>query len=298
MDRRTFFGAAPGVAFAAGKVLSGESMTRRAPGAFRGTTSAGAVLRGNPPIDALGVQLYTVRAEMVEDAQRTLAAIAEIGYREVELAGLYGMSPRVMRSRLDDVGLRAVSSHHGVDDVRGRWERTLEGAQELGQSLIVVPSIPGSERSAEGLRRIADDFNRAGEAAEAAGLRFGYHNHNWEFVPFADGTVPMDLLLERTSYGCADPAAYLARTSGRVTSVHVKDRTAGGDMVDVGDGVIDFSSLIALAELGGMRHAFVEHDRPVDAIESVRRSFQAMMGARSEAVAQSDNGLIIEPGRP
>ncbi len=301
MDRREFFAAAPAVALASGGVVSGGLVGRRDlegshATSLRATTVHDRVARVVRPIDGFGVQLYTLRVEMAEDAERTLAAIAEIGYREVEMAGLYGLSPREMRSKLDAVGLRAVSSHHGVGDVRGAWDRTLEGAQELGQSLIVVPSIPGDERSAEGLRRIADDFNAAGYAAAEAGLRFGYHNHNWEFEPFPDGTIPMDLLLERTSAdvvdwqmdifwtvdGGADPATYLDRTSGRVTSVHVKDRTAIGEMVDVGDGVIDFSGLIDLAERHGMRHAFVEHDRPVDAVDSVRRSFQHLTGARSD----------------
>ena len=210
-----------------------------------------------------------------------------MGYSEVEFAGLHGLTPREMRTKLDSVGLRATSSHQSVMEVRGDWPRILEGAQELGQSLVVVPSIPGDERTPEGLRRLADDFNRAGETARVAGLRLGYHNHDWELKALPDGTTPMDLLLESTDpdlvdwqmdifwtvHGGADPATYLAQTAGRVTSVHLKDRTAGGDMVDVGDGVIDFGVLLPLAEELGLRHAFVEHDQPGDAMESVRRSF-------------------------
>ena len=134
---------------------------------------------------------------------------------------------------------------------------------------------------------MADDFNRAAESARSAGLRFGYHNHDWEFGPLSDGTIPMDLLLERTDddlvdwqmdifwlvNGGAEPVPYLEQTSGRVTSVHVKDRTADGQMVDVGDGVIDFASLLRLAGPLGLLHAFVEHDQPGDGLESVRRSF-------------------------
>ena len=224
---------------------------------------------------------------MAEDVDRTLAAVAEIGYREVEFAGLYGLTPRQMREKLDAVGLRATSSHHSVEDIRGQWSRFLEGAQELGQGLVVVPSIPGSENTADGLRRVADDFNLAAETARSAGLRFGYHNHDWEFEPLSDGVLPMDLLLERTEddlvdwqmdvfwtvHGGADPVRYLSQTAGRVTSVHVKDRTSDGRMVDVGDGVIDFASLLRQADRLGLLYAFVEHDQPGDALESVRRSF-------------------------
>ncbi len=240
--------------------------------------------------EAIGVQLYTVRSVMTTDPAGTLAAIAGIGYEEVELAGLYGMSAREMKAMLDAAGLSATSSHQSLEEVRGSWEATLEAAVALGQTLVVVPSIPVAERDGEALRRIADDFNRAGEAARAAGLRFGYHNHDWEMRPGADGVRPMDLLLDRTDlelvdwqmdifwtvHGGADPMAELDARAGRVTSVHVKDRTATGDMVDVGAGVIDFRTVLARAGEQGLLHQYVEHDQPGDAIESVRASYQAL----------------------
>jgi len=100
----------------------------------------------------------------------------------------------------------------------------------------------------------------------------------------------MDLLLERTEPrlvdwqmdifwtvdGGGDPMAYLESHAGRVTSVHVKDRTPDGRMVDVGKGVIDFAMILPRAEELGMLHAFVEHDMPDAPIESVRHSFNAL----------------------
>jgi len=228
---------------------------------------------------------------MPSDVDGTLAAVAEIGYREVEFAGLYGLTPRGMRAKCDAVGLRAASSHQSVGDVRGDWTSVLEGARELGQSLVIVPSIPSDLQTPDGLRALADDFNRAGEAASTAGLRFGYHNHDWEHRAFPDGTVPIDLLLERTDpalvdwqmdifwtvHGGADPVRYLNEVGDRVTSVHLKDRTAAGEMANVGDGVIDFAGLLPLAEGMGLLHAFVENDRPgPDPVESIRRSFAGL----------------------
>ena len=270
IDRRAFLGTLP-AAFVVGRDSLGDGARPR--------------MRD---LSELGVQLYTLRSALQEDVDRTLAAVAEIGYTKVEIAGLYGHSPREMRAKLDAVGLRCASSHHGLADVRGDWAAVLEGAQELGQDLIVVPSIPSDENTPDLLARVADDFNRAGEVAQAAGIRFGYHNHDWEFEPHPNGVLPMDLLLERTDphlvdwqldlfwivHGGADPVRYLRATAGRVTSVHVKDRTADGGMVDVGQGVIDFATLLPLAEGLGLRHAFVEHDSPGDPIESVRRSYE------------------------
>ena len=278
MDRRSFIVAMPAIGFL---------------GARPGGLSVGAqglVSGRSLVLEEIGIQLYTLRALLSEDVAGTLAQVAEIGYRTVEFAGLYGLTPREMRRTLDAVGLRAVSSHAGVNDIRGDWTSFLEGAQELGQVFVFVPSIPESERTPEGLRKLADDFNRAGEMAVSAGLHFGYHNHAWEFVALSDGTITMDLLLERTEPrlvdwqmdifwtvdGGGDPMAYLESHAGRVTSVHVKDRTPDGQMVDVGKGVIDFAMILPRAEELGMLHAFVEHDMPDAPIESVRHSFNAL----------------------
>jgi sugar phosphate isomerase/epimerase len=271
MDRRTFLGVLPAAALVAGCSPAGSEAA---------STRAGR---------SWGLQLYTLRSVIADDVDQTLADVAAIGYEEVEFAGLYGLTPSQMRTKLDAAGLRATSSHQTVADVRGDWERVLEGAQELGQALVVVPSIPSNLQTPDGLRELADDFNEAGEAARAAGLRFGYHNHDWEHRALPDGTVPIDLLLERTDpglvdwqmdiywtvHGGADPVQYLNQTSGRITSVHVKDRTPSGEMAAVGNGVIDFASLMPLAEGLGLLHAFVENDRPGDdPLANVRRSFE------------------------
>jgi sugar phosphate isomerase/epimerase len=282
MDRRTFLAGVPAAVFAADRGRVG----RRVGGTHLEVDGR------HSRIDGFGVQLYTLRREMATDVDGTLATVAEIGYTEVEFAGLHGLTAREMRAKLDAVGLRAASSHHGVDLVRDGWERTLEDAQALGQRLIVVPGLPGDERTRDGISRIADDFNRAGEMASSAGLSFGYHNHDWEFTALDDGTIPMEHLLDSTDpehvdwqmdvfwvvQGGSDPFEQLSRRAGRIHSIHVKDRTAAGDMVDVGDGVIDFVRFIPEAERQGLLHAFVEHDQPGDAVDSVRRSLRYLSG--------------------
>lgn len=271
MDRRAFLGTIPAAALVAG-------CGAREP-----------ALASADPSRVWGLQLYTLRSVIADDVDRTLAAVAEIGYREVEFAGLYGLTPREMRAKLDASGLRAPSSHQQLAEARGDWSSVLEGARELGQSQVVIPSIPTELQTPDGLREVAEDFNRAAEAARAAGLRFGYHNHDWEHHAFPDGTIPIDLLLELTDpelvdwqmdvfwtvHGGGDPMRYLNEVGTRIKSIHVKDRTADGTMVAVGDGVIDFASLIRAAERLGLQHAFVENDRPGDdPLANVRRSFE------------------------
>ena len=301
IDRRAFLAAAPFSVLAAGCLGRGQS-DERATGSEEmesgeATSGSGPGLLEAHALTAVGVQLYTLRDAIAADLDGALGALAEIGYQEVELFQLHGLTARELRERLDAHGLRAASSHYGLPLLRHELDATIDGALALGQHLMVVPSLSDSERTADGLARVADDFNRVGEAVRGAGMRFGYHNHDWELRPLESGARPIDLLLDRTDpdlvdwqmdifwtvQGGADPMAELERRAGRVTSVHVKDRTTEGEMVDVGDGVIDFVNLLGAAGGQGLAHAFVEHDNPVDAIESVRRSFRYL---RSMGVAR------------
>jgi sugar phosphate isomerase/epimerase len=233
---------------------------------------------------------------MAERVSSTLAAVSEMGYGEVEFAGLFGRSAPEMRAILDGVGLRAASGHAGMDIIRGNWDVALDEAAILGQDLIVLPSLPRDARTADGLRSLAEELNHAGEMARARGLHLGFHNHGFEVRPLesdaggdgSDSSRPLDILLAHTDPelvsfqldlfwtvdGGADPRAYFREHPGRFLSVHVKDRSTDGRMVDVGAGVMDFAALLAAGEEAGVRHAFVEHDRPENSLESIRNSIR------------------------
>jgi sugar phosphate isomerase/epimerase len=223
----------------------------------------------------IGIQLYTVRQLMSQDLDATLAGLAHIGYTEVELAGLHGLTAVEMRRRLDRYGLAAVSSHLALRDMRRDWPRALDDAKTLGQRYIVCSSIDESERSAAGYRRIPAELNDLAGVARQHGLQFAYHNHMYEFTP-VDGVEFYDLLLTEcdprlvqmevdlmwmTKAG-GDPLQYFQRFPGRFPLVHVKDMSRDGRIVDVGQGIIDFRSIFAQSERGGIKHYFVEHDEP------------------------------------
>jgi sugar phosphate isomerase/epimerase len=157
-----------------------------------------------------------------------------------------------------------------------------------------VPSIPEAERtSLDAYRAFAARFNRAGERAQAAGLAFGYHNHDFEFAPL-DGRVPYDVLIEETDPALVafemdlfwitkaggDPGAYFQAHPGRFHLAHVKDMTADGSMAEVGAGRIDFASLFALGVAGGIRHWIVEHDRPSAPFDSLAASYRYLRALR------------------
>ena len=236
----------------------------------------------------IGVQLYTVRSLLERDFEGTLAALATIGYREVELAGYHGRTPTDVRAVLGRAGLLAPSTHVSIEAIRGGLPRLLDEAHLLSHRFIVVAWIPEAQRSLDGYRAAADLFNHAGERARAAGIGFAYHNHAFEFDRL-DGRLPYDVLLERCEprhvafemdlywivKGGGDPLAYFARWPGRFPLLHLKDSTGPPDhrMVDVGAGRIPWKAIFARRDQAGIRHAFVEHDAPPDPLASLRRSY-------------------------
>jgi sugar phosphate isomerase/epimerase len=249
--------------------------------------SACPVRRQGRRLDRIGVQLYTVRAELRRDFDGTLARVAAIGYREVEFAGYMGRTPRQVREALDRYSLTAPATHLGIEAFERDWPATLEAAQAIGHRYLVVPWVAEQDRrTLDGWRRVGERFTRAAEAARAAGLEFLYHNHDFEFTPL-EGRIPFDVLLESTdrdlvryemdlfwiAKGGQDPLAYFARWPGRFPCVHVKDMDAEGRMVDVGRGRLDFAAMFARSEQAGIRHYFVEHDEPGAPFDSIRSSY-------------------------
>jgi sugar phosphate isomerase/epimerase len=236
---------------------------------------------------AIGIQLYSVRGLMAKDAGGTLAALSAIGYREVELAGFYGMTAAQMKALLARHALAAPSSHSSLTDLRAHWPQALADAQTLGQHYLVCAWIDEPDRTPDGYRKIAGEFNAFGKAARERGIQFGFHNYTYDFKPFANGTLPYDLLLAECdpqlvkfeidlfwmAKGGADPVAYFARWPGRFPLIHVKDMNAAGVMVDAGQGTIDIKAIVAHARQGGVEHWFVEHDEPPDPLGDARVSF-------------------------
>ena len=244
----------------------------------------------DPPLDVIGVQLYTVRSLMADDVAATLDAVAAIGYREVEFAGYFGHAPAEIRRWLDAAGLAAPAAHVGLGELEGAGlDASVESAHTVGHQWLVLPSIPGDLQTADGYRQVADLLNRAGAAVAEANLRIGYHNHAFEFEAVgAGGETGYDLLLEHldpafvdleidfywSAAAGVDSAALLRAHPGRFPLCHVKDLTADGRMAAVGAGEIDWGELFTLSDTAGLSHFIVEHDQPDDPLASVEASYR------------------------
>ncbi|MCE2422208.1 MAG: TIM barrel protein [Gemmatimonadetes bacterium] len=240
---------------------------------------------------AWGIQLYTLRSLMEADVERTLAQVAELGYREVEFAGYFARSPDQIAAVLAAEGLSAPATHLPLEAFRDHLDSTLETASAAGHRYLVLPWMPDEMRGdSDTYRRTGEEMNAWGAKCAQAGMRFGYHNHDFELVlfaaPAADAATPLDVLIQSTDpdlvtfemdffwmvHGGADPLDFFARYPGRFELCHVKDRTADGQMVDVGAGTIDFAGILAERGGAGMRHYFVEHDNPADPMNTARGS--------------------------
>ena len=236
-----------------------------------------------------GLQLYTIRSLMQDDVPAALALVAEVGYRHVEFAGYFGYPASELRLMLDDLGLAAPATHVSPADMAENLEAVVESALTMGHRYPVVYAIdPESRATLDDYYRVAERFNAWGEACDRAGLRFAYHNHAFEFESI-DGRVPYDVLLEETDSSLVDfeldlywiraggrsAVEYFERYPGRFTLWHVKDMDTQGEIIDVGDGIIDFAALFDRDD-SGVRYAYVEHDNPPDPEMTIRRSYAAL----------------------
>ena len=237
-----------------------------------------------------GIQLYTVRASMATDVPGTLRAIAGIGYREVEFAGYGDHSPQQVRGLLDDLDLESPSSHVDANIIRDAPLSLIETAIAIRNDYLTVAWLsPDDRQSIDDYKRWADTFNRAGEVCRENGIRLAYHNHDFEFLSI-DGQIPFDILLNETDpalvdfemdmfwvrKGGQDIVDFLNKAPGRFTMAHIKDMDQQGNMVAVGDGIIDFERILDHAAASGLRHLFVEHDQPSDPFKSVAISHRAL----------------------
>jgi len=255
-----------------------------------------------------GIQLYSVKEDMAKDAMGTLKQLAAMGYKNVEHANyvnrkFYGYSAVEFKKVLGDLGLNMPSGHTVLakqhwdetkKDFTDAWKYTVEDAATVGQQFVISPWLDASLRkNADDLKKFMDVFNKSGELCKKHGMRFGYHNHDFEFKA-QNGQMPYDIILNNTDpklvkmemdlfwtvKGKQDPLTYFNRFPGRFCLVHVKDMKQNGEMTEVGSGSIDFKKIFAQSERAGIQHYFVEHDQPKDPLESIKASYEYLRKLR------------------
>jgi len=227
-------------------------------------------------VKAIGIQLYTVRTEMLADPVATLQRLAKIGFKELESArsekgNYYGLSAKEMKKVCSDLGMRLRSGHIHVDK---DWNKSIEEAVETGQEYIISAVLPSPGQTVEHYQESADAFNKLGEECKKAHLSFGYHNHESEFEKVND-KILYDILLERTDPHLVtmemdlgwvvaaghDPLAYFSKYPGRFPLWHLKDMdTVRKRSTEFGKGQVDLKGLLQHAKQSGMKHFFLEQE--------------------------------------
>jgi sugar phosphate isomerase/epimerase len=234
----------------------------------------------------VGLALYTVRDECARDLDGTLRAVADLGFEGVELHGLFGREPALVRRLADELGLGLVCRHAALDTFEERLpELALEqealGCERVALGWIEPPSTPKeAEAAAERIAGIA-------ERARRHALRFGFHNHSGELAPLPGGTFldrlleqPPDLFWLELDLGWiweagADPIDLLERARGRTPIVHVKDFAERGNARHrvVGDGDVGYERVLPTAVEAGVEWLLVEQDETEGpALAAVERS--------------------------
>jgi len=262
--------------------------------AFAALSFTSRIASANPLGLPLGLQLYSVRQQIGEDLEGTLAAVSAAGYTEVEAAALPKKDAAEIRSALDKAGLRCVSAHHPFDDLRARFDEIVAYDKQLGVNFLICSS-PGHRNppatTAPGVRAPftlddwhynADQFNEIGAKLAAQGIRFGYHNHVAEFAT-VEGKTPYIELLRLTDpknltfeLDCGwavvagmNPVEIMKNHPHRITMLHVKDFKLSENLsnphdakvTELGQGTIDYHPIFAeAARSQNILHAFVEQE--------------------------------------
>jgi len=235
----------------------------------------------------IGLQLYSVRKEMLNDAAGTLKLLAQMGYKEIESAksqkgNYYGLTPAEIRTVTADLGIKLISGHVQIDK---DWQQSIDYAAEAGQPYLICSVLPTHGQTIDNYKKSAEIFNKAAEACKKANITFGYHNHAEEFDK-VDGQILYDVLLDNTDPALVkmeldlgwviasgnDPKYYFDKYTGRFPLWHLKDMNKiTKQSTEFGKGDVNIAEMFAGAKKSGMKHFFIEQEEyKHTALESCR----------------------------
>jgi len=237
----------------------------------------------------VGLQLYSLRTQFqAEGVPKTLDRVKDLGFKYVELAGTYNLAPEKFKAMLDERGLTPIAGHFAFDKFKSDPDGIAAEAKALGLQYAGTAWVKGKDAFDEKYcREVAAEFNRAGKALADKGLKFYYHIHGYEFVPFGDGTL-FDLLVKETDpkyvsyemdilwvvYPGQDPAKLLEKYPDRFCFTHLKDLRKGvatgaltgntdvRNDVTLGTGQVDYPAVFRAAAKSAVKYHFIEDESP------------------------------------
>ena len=247
--------------------------------------------------ERIGLQLYSLREQFASDVPKTLDQVRDFGIKYVETHSTYGLTPEKFRAELDSRGLKAIAGHFSYERCRDQVEEVAREAKILGLEYVGAAWIPHKDPFDEKTCREATKvFNRVGEALAKHGLKFFYHTHGYEFLPYGKGTF-FDLMMAETKpefvhyeidvfwvmHSGTDPVKLLEKYSSRFQLMHAKDMKRGtptglftghsdvNNNVVLGTGVINWTAVFKAAQKAGLKWYFIE-DESSASVQQIPRS--------------------------
>jgi sugar phosphate isomerase/epimerase len=242
-------------------------------------------------IKRFGLQLYSLRDVLPKDPKGVLKQVADFGYKQIEgyegSKGMFwGMTNTEFKKYMDDLGMSFVSSHC---DTSKDFEKKAADAAAIGMKYLIYP-FEGPNKTIDDYKKLTDDFNKKGEICKKNGIRFAFHNHHFSFIA-VNGVFPQDILMQNTDPSLVDfemdmywvvtpgqdPVAWLKKYPNRFPLVHVKDRTKGAtaaaDTCILGEGSINYPSILKEARKLGVQYYIVEQEKyanttPIDSAKA------------------------------
>jgi sugar phosphate isomerase/epimerase len=236
---------------------------------------------GSGTLKEFGLQLYTLRDVFPKDPKGILKQVADMGYKQVEgfegNKGLFwGMTNIEFKKYMDDLGMNFISSHC---DINKDFERKANEGAAIGMKYLLAPYF-GPQKNIDAFKQYAEKLNQLGEVCKKAGLRFGYHNHDYSFKPL-EGQFPQDVMMQNTDPSLVDfemdiywvvtagedPVKWIEKYPNRFRLCHVKDRKKAAPLsehdasVDLGTGSIDFAQILKVGKKNGMKYYIVEQEK-------------------------------------
>lgn len=264
--------------------------------AVAGTLALPDFLKAGPdyPQKLVGLQLYSIREDMTKDPLGTLKQLSGMGYRYVEHANymnrkFYGYGAKEFKKILDDLGMKMPSGHTvftsqhwdaSKKDFTDAWKYTIEDAATCGQQFVISPWLEeGKRKDADTLKGFMEVFNKNGELCQKSGMKFGYHNHDFEFSQKLGDRTVYDIMLGETDpklvmqqldignmyNGGAKAIDIVTKYPGRFESWHIKDEiaSAGGtghekyESTILGKGIVPVKDVLAIAVKAGGPNQFI-----------------------------------------
>ncbi|MBE0638060.1 MAG: sugar phosphate isomerase/epimerase [Bacteroidales bacterium] len=224
----------------------------------------------------IAIQLWSLRDILKDDLQGVLAQISRLGFTGIEPYGFdgkfYGVEAKEFRKICSDLKLEIYSTHTGITADNADFYS--EKAVDVGMQYLVLPSFAGRpDKTAADFQNLAEEMNRIGETCKQYNLRFGYHNHDFEFR-MIDDVLLYEILLKETDpdlvffqpdtyffakagYNLPD---FIHRYPGRFLTWHIKDRNNDGDSCIIGNGRIDFKNILNSSAKAGLELMIYEQE--------------------------------------